>query len=321
MPRAQQYVQSANTLNYLGNVLMIGEEYSDVRPNFLRVAASKNGRRVVNVKTFPMDTVVVGTAGANAGVTENKEMSGWESTDFYAHTGAQNSNEIECLAVPIGQSYTAMAASGEYGGLAVAGGVPVRPINDLSTQEDFALRKLHADWNKGSLTGTLAAGDGTTTAGTMGGVITAVLADTPTDATSGPLTKLLINTEIQRMVGNGALFDDMAIVVGPIQYAALSDLYGFAPQSTSIGGVDLEFINVPYIGRMPVIGDPVVPDDVLAFLDMAHCIPVTAPLNGVDFLAEPIAKIGLAERMQIAGHASIDWGNVELHGGIDSLDN
>jgi hypothetical protein len=122
------------------------------------------------------------------------------------------------------------------------------------------------------------------------------------------------------MADGGAQFVTPVIFASALDVQRISNLYGFAPQSESVGGVNVETIIAPLVGRVAVVWDVNIPAGSLFCADMSVIKPVVLPVpeKGVLFYEE-LSKTGASEKGQIYGQIGIDYGAEEYHGKITGL--
>jgi hypothetical protein len=122
------------------------------------------------------------------------------------------------------------------------------------------------------------------------------------------------------MAAGGSQFVTPVIFASALDIQRLSNLYGFAPQSVSVGGVNVEQIIAPLVGRVSLVWDANVPAGSLLCADMSVIKPVVLPVPGKGVLFyEELSKTGASEKGQIYGQIGIDYGAEEYHGKITGL--
>jgi hypothetical protein len=138
-------------------------------------------------------------------------------------------------------------------------------------------------------------------------------------AGSVALTKALIDELLRTMADNGAPFRDPAIYVNSFQKQKISDIYGYAPESKTEGGVAVTKILTDF-GEMEVIFDRFASTSVLTVVDRAVCDLVFQPVpgKGVLFLEE-LSKSGAADNYMLYSQIGLDHGPKWAHGTITGL--
>lgn len=91
---------------------------------------------------------------------------------------------------------------------------------------------------------------------------------------------------------------------------------GYAEGSRNVGGVNVTTIETDF-GKVNVMLNRHMPTDTLAVVSLEDCVPVFLPIPGKGhFFAEPLAKVGAAERVQLYGEIGLKYGNEIKHGKI-----
>ncbi len=164
--------------------------------------------------------------------------------------------------------------------------------------------------------------------------VSAVKGGTPIDittdasaATAYKLTALTLgNVEdlFQRIYDVGGMDETSTVVANSSQKRALSAVYGAAyakadPVQGTIGGVNVTQLDTDF-GRVNIMLDPFMPRHKLAVAKLGQCRPVFLEVPGKGhFFAEPLAKTGAAEKVQLYGEVGLDYGNEMAHGVITGL--
>lgn len=98
-----------------------------------------------------------------------------------------------------------------------------------------------------------------------------------------------------------------------------SNNLGLVDRSRSVGGVNIETI-VTDFGTFGVVLDRYMPTDEIALLDMSVISPCFLPIPGKGhFFAEPLAKTGAYDHVQIYGEIGIKYGPEQYHGLITAI--
>ncbi len=146
-------------------------------------------------------------------------------------------------------------------------------------------------------------------------------------ATAYKLTALTIgNVEdlLQRIYEAGGMDETSTIVTNASQKRALSAAYAAAyakanPVRGTIGGVNVTQLETDF-GVVNIMLDPHMPRHKLAVAQLGQCRPVYLEIPGKGhFFAEPLAKTGAAEKVQLYGEVGLDYGNEMAHGVITGL--
>ncbi|MCB1282350.1 MAG: DUF5309 family protein, partial [Salinibacterium sp.] len=92
-------------------------------------------------------------------------------------------------------------------------------------------------------------------------------------------------------------------------------------QTRNVGGVNLQTIETDF-GRTNIMLNRFMPITDLAVVSLEECSPVFLEIPGKGhFFAEPLAKSGSAEKVQIYGEIGLSYGNELKHGKISEIGN
>ena len=300
--------------NYVGEIFYLGAQYG--KAPLLSMAGLTSGYLVSQWSEYPMGNVLSGNAAAQNVVTEDASIAAVARTSYAA---AQATNYLEIHDVSYVQSYARQALQGGISGVAI-NGAKAAVVGSLETQRTAHMKQLIADLEFSALLGTAQAWTNAATAGATGGLLVAVEAGSETAAAGASLSKTLIDTEIARMAAAGAEFGNMVLACNAHQMQALNTLYGFAPQSIHVAGVELQQIWLPIAGQCGVVYDPVMNTDDLAIVDMAHFKPVFGVVPGKPpIFVEPLGKVAAGEAEQLYCLFGIDYSNIIYHGMVSGL--
>lgn len=321
MASQTQPVTTTDVLNYMGEAFAIGETFG--KSPVLSIAQARNGADIAGSTTFPMGNAFTGDAPAQDGVTEDDSIGGGTNTSY---TPAQATNTMQIFQDFWLQSFAAAAFQNQNSGVNTLQ-QPQTVSTKKAQQRDLHVAQTMADYEYSALRGTSQAWTNAGTTGAMGGLVTAIEAGSETAAVGATLSKSLIKTEIARMSAAGAEFQDLFLVGGAHQVQVLDDLYGNAKESTTEGGTDISIVRMPVAGRATILFDPILADDDLIFIDMAHVKPVFAVPDpaetgiamtaGVNIV--PLALTTGGRREMLYMLASIDWDATVFHGMISGL--
>jgi len=300
--------------NYVGEVLYLGATLG--KSPLLSMAGLTDGYETSQWNEYPMGNVLSGNAAAQNVVTEDASIAAIARTSYAA---AQATNFLEIHDVSYVQSYARAALQGGISGVAI-NGAKAAVIGSLETQRTAHLKQLACDLEFSALRGTVQAWTNAATAGATRGLVTAIEAGSETAAAGASLSKTLIDTEIARMAAAGAEFTRMVIACNAHQMQMLNTLYGFAPQSITVAGVQLQQIWLPIAGQCGVVYDSVLATDDLVFVDMEHFRPVFGIVPGKPpIFVEPLGKIAAGEQEQLYCLFGIDYSNIIFHGMVSGL--
>jgi hypothetical protein len=314
MASQSQPITTTDVLNYAGALFYVGATFG--KAPTLSYKGLTTGFKTATGSNFPMVNYIAGDSGAQDGQTEDDSIAAMTNSSY---TPTQTTQYMQQFRYTYVQSYASKAMQGTLSGVAVTG-MGVAAAATIPAQRLAHMKQLMADFEYSALKGTAQAWTNAATAGAMGGVVTAIESGSETAAAGAALSKTLINTEIARMYAAGCEFGDMVITANAHQIQQLNELYGNAIQSVTVGGFNLQTVNLPIAGPVKILPNAEVATDDLVFLDMNHYTPVFAVVPGKPVVVvEPIAQLGAGEYEQLFTIASIDYGDVLFHGMVSGL--
>jgi hypothetical protein len=142
------------------------------------------------------------------------------------------------------------------------------------------------------------------------------------------LTTLNLNSLMQTVYTNGGMSEQATatLMVPPAQKPKLTAAYittgyGTAYQETSrtVGGVSVQTLITDF-GTLNIMLNRHLPSDTIVVVSLEECSPVYLNVPGKGhFFAEPLAKTGAYEKVQIYGELGLLYGNEYKHGKITGL--
>lgn len=141
-----------------------------------------------------------------------------------------------------------------------------------------------------------------------------------------PLTKDLVDQMLQTVYDNGGISEQgmATLLVGSAQRRKVTAAYTSSSYVTkeltgNLGGVTVDRLNTDF-GVLNVMLDRAMPVNSLAVVSMEQCRPVflEIPDKG-HFFAEPLARTGAKDRVQIYGEVGLQYGNQMAHGKMTNL--
>jgi hypothetical protein len=160
-------------------------------------------------------------------------------------------------------------------------------------------------------------------ANTLGG--SPVTIGTATVSYSVPRTTALttddVNVLLQSVYDNGGIAEagTATLMVGSSQKRAVTKAYASAygqyrETSRTVGGVSTDNIITDF-GDLAVMLNRHMPSDAIAVVSMEQCMPVFLEVPGKGHMfAEPLAKTGASDQVQLYGEVGLAYGNVNAHG-------
>lgn len=165
---------------------------------------------------------------------------------------------------------------------------------------------------------------------TSGG--SAITIGTATVAYRVPRTTALATTDVdgllQKVYDNGGITEQgtATLLVNSTQKrqitAAYADAYGKADLlagGRNVGGVAVDTIITDF-GTLNVMMDRFVPHDTIIVASLEQCAPVFLEVPGKGhFFAEPLAKTGASDKVQLYGEVGLAYGSEKAHGILTGL--
>lgn len=300
-----------NCPNYLGELFMIGANQTP----FLNMIGGLGGARArsYNSFQFPLAQPWALEAASQPSITETTSLT---APTPVTYVRGQDTNTAQIFHYQVSVSYAKQSVSGKISGLSIEGTQPVS--NEKDFQIEANLRQAAVDAEYTFLQGTYQAATDAGTAAKTRGIITGTTTNAVA-AGSTDLSKAQIDELLRTMSGNGAIFTEPVVFVNALQKQRLSNIYGYAPESRNVGGLNINQIETDFT-MLGVVYAPYMPTDTLLIADMSVCFPVFVPVpdKGVLFYEE-LSKTGASEKGQLYGQMGIDYGPEEYHGKITGL--
>ena len=296
---------------------------------FLSMAGGLTGGKSVPAKEFGWQVQGNEAAAADAQALEG------DAPVPSVQVRQEVKNVVEIHQESVALSYTKQAAWGQLGiggdeattpplagvSVNVLGTQPV--MDEMSNQLALKIGKIARDVELSFLTGTYAAGDAIGEARATRGILTAATTHT---VGTGALSRAMINTLLAGMYESE---DTVAPLIQPVIFVNgttktwLSTLYtnnmGLADRSRTIGGVAVDTILTDF-GSFGVVLDRYMPTDGLLIADMSVVAPCFLPIPGKGhFFAEPLAKTGAYDHVQLYGEIGLEYGPEQYHAQLTGL--
>jgi len=132
------------------------------------------------------------------------------------------------------------------------------------------------------------------------------------------VTRDQVNGLAQQVYDNGGINDELSAVflVNSTQKVNLSKAYTtqFQDDNRTMGGVSMSTIITDF-GTLGVMIDRAMPQDSIALVSLGECSPVYLEVPGKGhFFAEPLAKTGASDDVQLYGEVGLAYGAESSHG-------
>ncbi len=330
-------VYSWDLPNFVGELYTADTVPGQTEPNltFLSLMGGLNGgtARLVPDMNFTMTVEFDYPAASQPAISEQASVLTPQSIVNPIYTPTDNTCQIYMAAVE--ESYMSRATRGRlvtpfvYPSVALdpnsegwmAEFNPNRDAAALERQVGYALGKVARDVNYTFLNGTYHKSTHKDDAAKTRGIIEAVTTNA-VDAQGAPMSEKLFDSLMIEMVKNtgGRAFQSIPVLImSAKQKQKLSQLYIFPPESRTVGGKNLQYLETDF-GPVYVLYEPTIADDTMLFASMSLIRPVfnEVPGKGVLFYEEK-AKAGASSGGIIYGHIGLDYGPEWMHGKIHGL--
>jgi len=313
------------SLTSFDNPNFVGELFSLIpeQTPFLSMAGGLTGGKSVSAKEFTWQVE------ANEEAATNKVAVEGAAPVAGAITRAEVKNVVEIHQESVSISYTKQAITGQLGeGGAGTGAqytvVPApilgnQPVtSEIQHQLNLKINKIGRDVEMSFLNGLYAYPETNAAGRKTRGILSAI--DTHDQVFVTDL-RTTLNTMLAGMYEDETT---VAPLIQPVLFmngtskTQLSLEYtnnmGLADRSRTIGGVNVETI-VTDFGTFGVVLDRYMPLDTIALFDMSVVAPCFLPIPGKGhFFAEPLAKTGAYDEVQLYGEIGLEYGPEQYHG-------
>lgn len=291
------------TFNYLGELFLVGAYGTP----FLNMMGGISGARSKKTTSMIFPVAQPYTLGA-AVIPTITETALNATVGATTRARAIDINTVQIFLEAVEVSYLRQAAYGELTTLAALGDQPVK--DEFAFQKMAALKHMVTDMELTFLTGTYAAATGVGVAAQTNGIITACTSNNT--VVGGYIDKAHIDEGLREAATNGAVFENMVMFVNAFQKTMISDIYGYAPDSRNVGGVNIQQIETDF-AKIGVVYTPQMPTGTILCADMNYVYPVFMPIKGEAVLYEDLARISGTQKGHIVSFAGIDYGPQEYH--------
>jgi hypothetical protein len=315
MASTEATMQSYNDINVLGQVLQVG---AGRRTPFFAAAGGLGGVIRVPAQQFAMSANYSLDAGSQNAIDETASLSA-ATAKFYAKT--QEYNAVQIAKYGFASSHLNEANRTQLSNTNAVYSSDAPQTSEFDRAAANAMAQMVVDWEFTMLQGTRVARSAVTTDVAAGGLLDSTMgAISKVNANSAKLSKALIDELVETIAGYDAPMQEPVIVIPPGYVNDLNDIYGFAEQSRTVGGVNLSQIFLPIIGQASVIWTNQMEANSLLIADLAYIKPAVLPhANGEDILMAEYSDGGSARKGYIEGYIGVDFGSRYYHGFIHGL--
>lgn len=301
-----------NLPNYVGELFAVSPEDTP----FLSAIGGLTGGVSAGATLYEWQTYDLRDADENR---QRKE--GQEAPTAEERVRSTNRNVLEIHQEAIELSYTRQAVTRQRstgGEKTVTIGDVTLPEDEMLWQIDQGLKQIARDVNKSFLTGTYQDPTDNTTPRKTRGLLEAIT--TNVVAGTGALTEDLVLDLMQKVWEKGGIQqgETRTIIVGGKLKRALSKVFikdnSYRESSRTVGGVNVQTIETDF-GACNIMLDRNMPADTLVVASLDECAPVFLEIQGKGhFFAEPLAKTGAYDRVQLYGEIGLSYGSEMHHG-------
>ncbi|MGP9528587.1 SU10 major capsid protein [Glutamicibacter sp. AOP5-A2-18] len=238
------------------------------------------------------------------------------------------SNVLEIHQEAVAVSYTKQGATKQRATNAmpnVTVGNTVIPADELAWQLEQQFKQIARDIEKTFITGTYASPTTNTAPRKTRGLLQAVatnvgvaeyaLAGAPADVLKDALDDLMQDVWTSGGIQEG---ETRTLITNASLKRALSAAYitnaGYKEETRNVGGVNVQTIETDF-GRFNIMLNRYMPADKIAIASLEDLRPSFLEIPGKGhFFAEPLAKTGASDKVQIYGEIGLNYGNEKKHG-------
>jgi len=253
-----------------------------------------------------------------------QRVEGDDAPTAEARARSNGSNVLEIHQEQVAVSYTKQAARNQFAGTAPFVGGSNAVTDELGWQLQQEFKQVARDVEKSFIVGTYNLPVNNSTARSTRGIIEAI-EDNEVDLSSAALTQEDVLDLMQLAWENGGIQESetRTLICGASVKRQLTKLFitdvKYEEASRNVGGVNLQTFETDF-GRTNVMLDRYVPADTLLVVSLEECKPRFLEIPGKGhFFAEPLAKTGASEKVQIYGEIGLDYGNQLKHGKIVNI--
>jgi hypothetical protein len=251
-----------------------------------------------------------------------QRLEGADATDFQERVRSNASNVVEIHQEAVSVSYTKQGATKQRGAgnTAVTIGNTVIPADELAWQLDQQFKQIARDVEKTFITGVYANPSDNTAPRKTRGLLEAVTTNVATSThTSAELTADEVLDLFQKAWENGGIqeTETRTVIVNATLKRALTRLFirdaNYQEQSRNVGGVNLQTFETDF-GRANIMLDRYMPATKMAVVSLEDIRPAFLEIPGKGhFFAEPLAKTGASDKVQIYGEIGLRYGLEKHH--------
>jgi len=302
-----------NLPNYVGELFNVSPEDTP----FLSAIGGLTGGMAVNSTIFNWSQYDLRDAEV-----DRQRLEGADAPTAEARVRAAGSNVVEIHQEQVSVTYTKQAATNQFAGTEPFVGGPNAVLDELGWQLQQEFKQIARDVEKSFISGTYNLPSDNTTARATRGLLEAISTNV-SDLSGATLTTTDVLDLMQTVWENGGIQESetRTIMVNATLKRKLTGLfitganYGtYQETSRNVGGVNLQTFETDF-GRCNIMLSRYVPADTIIVCSLEDCSPAFLEIPGKGhFFAEPLAKTGASEKVQIYGEIGLKYGNERKHG-------
>lgn len=250
-----------------------------------------------------------------------QRLEGADAPEGEARARYNASNVLEIHQEAVNVSYTRQGATKQRGAgaTAVTIGSTTIPADELAHQLQLQFKQIARDVEKTFISGTYARPADNSAPRRTRGILQAIETNVAT-VTGGVLTEEAVLDLFQDAWDNGGLQEGetRTVIVNSTLKRQLTKIFikdkGYKEATRNVGGVNLQTFETDF-GSANIMLDRWAPVDTLAVVSLEECRPAFLEIpNKGHFFAEPLAKTGASDKVQIYGEIGLQYGNERKHG-------
>ena len=304
-----------NLPNYVGELFNISPEDTP----FLSAIGGLTGGVAVNSTIFQWSQYDLRDAA-----DDRQRLEGADAPTAGARVRAAAQNVLEIHQEQVSVTYTKQAATNQFAGTEPFVGGPNAVNDELAWQLQQEFKQIARDVEKSFISGTYQLPSNNSTARKTRGVLQAIETNV-VDLNGAVLTKNNVLDLMQEVWENGGIQESetRTVMVNATMKRKLTSLFitstsysSYQEVSRNVGGVNLQTFETDF-GRCNIVLSRYVPADTIIVASLEDCAPAFLEIPGKGhFFAEPLAKTGASEKVQIYGEIGLRYGNERKHGKI-----
>jgi len=299
-----------NLPNYVGELFSVSPEDTP----FLSAIGGLTGGVSVNSVVFTWSTYDLRDAA-----NDRQRVEGADAPTAEGRVRANGSNVLEIHQEQVSVSYTKQAATNQYAGTAPFVGGPNAVTDELGWQLQQEFKQIARDVEASFITGTYQMPANNSSARKTRGLVEAISTNV-VDLEDAVLTADDVLDLMQEVWENGGIqeAETRTLMVNATLKRLLSKLFvsdkNYQEMTRNVGGVNLQTIETDF-GRTNILLSRYVPADTIIVASVEDCAPAFMEIPGKGhFFAEPLAKTGASEKVQVYGEIGLWYGNELKHG-------